>query len=352
MKTTTNDVAAMAGGPLLDVQNLVVEVVRNGTRVRVVEGIDLTLHAGERLALVGESGSGKSVTAHSLLRLNPSLMATGSVRFDGVDLLALPEREMRARRGADIGMVLQDPLRALNPLRHIGHQVAEPLLIRGVGKKEAYDRARALLDELGVPPTKDKFESYPHEFSGGMRQRVVIATALIAEPKLLIADEPTTALDVRVQEKVLDLLDRTATARGLAVLLITHDLGVVAGFADRVAVMYAGRKVEERPVDELYDAPAHPYTVGLLGSVPRLDQRVDRLTAVPGSPVSPGSRPSGCAFRTRCVHAFQSCELIVPVLRRPPVGEGLVACHLTAPEPASQGRTDPQGEAVTRGVKA
>jgi peptide/nickel transport system ATP-binding protein len=319
--------------PLLDVQDLTVDVVRRGELVRVVEGINLTMDAGERVALVGESGSGKSVTAHSLMRLNPVLTAHGVVNFAGTDLLALSEKQMRLRRGSDIGIVLQDPLRALNPLRQIGYQVAEPLLIRGVKKKDAYERARSLLDELGVPPTKEKMSAYPHEFSGGMRQRVVIAAALIAEPKLLIADEPTTALDVRVQEKVLDLLDRTATARGLAVLLITHDLGAVAGFAERVAVMYAGRKVEERPVDELYDAPVHPYTVGLLGSVPRLDRQVDRLIAVPGSPVSPDSRPSGCAFRTRCPLAMETCAEVIPVLRRPPVGTGVVACHVTAPDP-------------------
>ncbi|WP_460787195.1 ABC transporter ATP-binding protein [Nocardioides maradonensis] len=312
--------------PLLKVTDLTVDVVRKGESVRVVEGIDLSLRAGERLALVGESGSGKSITAHALMRLNPSLTVGGSVRLAGTELLTLSEKQMRERRGSEISIVLQDPLRALNPLRRIGQQVAEPLVLRGVGRKEAMERAKNLLDELGVPPTKEKLSAYPHEFSGGMRQRVVIAIALIAEPKLLIADEPTTALDVRVQEKVLDLLDRTAAARDLAVLLITHDLGVVAGFADRVAVMYAGRKVEERPVDLLYDHPAHRYTAGLLGSVPRLDLDVDRLAVIPGSPVSPDRRPSGCAFRTRCAFATSTCEE-VPALLPAPGGEGVVACH-------------------------
>ena len=316
--------------PLLEVTDLTVDVVRTGEQVRIVEGIDLTLRAGERLALVGESGSGKSITAHALMRLNPALSVGGSVRLGGTELLTLSEKQMRQRRGSEISIVLQDPLRALNPLRRIGQQVAEPLVLRGVGRKEAMERAKALLDELGVPPTKEKLSAYPHEFSGGMRQRVVIAIALIAEPKLLIADEPTTALDVRVQEKVLDLLDRTAAARDLAVLLITHDLGVVAGFADRVAVMYAGRKVEERPVDVLYDEPSHPYTVGLLGSVPRLDVEVERLAVIPGAPVSPGRRPSGCAFRTRCALASEICEEEVPLLQLAPDGIGEVACHHAA----------------------
>jgi ABC-type dipeptide/oligopeptide/nickel transport system ATPase component len=237
----------------------------------LVDAVSLTIGAGERVALVGESGSGKSMTAKAIMRLDRSVQLSGSVQVGGTETIGLPERQMRRLRGATMSMVFQDPMTALNPVLTVGAQVAEPLVIRGVGRREAKRRAIELLDQLGVPDAARRSRAYPNEFSGGMRQRVVLAAALIAEPKLLIADEPTTALDVRVQEQVLDLIEQQSRERDLAVLLITHDLAIVAGFAQRVAVMYRGRLVEDRPVDDMFARPDHPYTRGLLGSIPRID---------------------------------------------------------------------------------
>jgi oligopeptide/dipeptide ABC transporter ATP-binding protein len=314
--------------PTLEVHDLSVSLRSADTTLTLVEKFDLTTYPNERVAIVGESGSGKTVTAQALMRLNPYMRLAGSIRFEGVELLELSERQMRAYRGAKIATVFQDPLRSLNPVMTIGNQVAEPLRIRGVSKKEALRRSASLLDELGVPKAQERLGAYPHEFSGGMRQRVALAMALIADPTLLIADEPTTALDVRVQEKVLTLIDTVARERGLSVILITHDLGLVAGFADRVAVMYAGRKVEEQPVGALYSRPLHPYTAGLLKAVPRIDRDVTRLETVPGSPVSPAARPSGCAFHPRCPLRQPICMDTVPRLEISSIGEAQVACHL------------------------
>ena len=310
------------GTPLLAVERLTVDA----ESVRLVDGVDLTLRAGERVALVGESGSGKSVTARALLRLDPGLRLGGAVRLTGTDLLTLPIKAMSAVRGRRIGMVFQDPMGALDPLQTIGDQVAEPLRVRGMRRREAQAAVRTLLDDLGVDRADERMRAYPHEFSGGMRQRVVLAMALVGEPELLIADEPTTALDVRVQKQVLRLLDTVCAERGLAVLLITHDLGVVAGFAERVVVMYAGRAVEERAIGPIYREPAHPYTAGLLGAVPRVDRLGERLEPIPGAPPSPSARPSGCAFHPRCPKAMDRCADEVPAWR--PVPAGRAACHL------------------------
>ncbi|MFI0372277.1 ABC transporter ATP-binding protein [Actinomadura sp. 1N219] len=244
--------------------------------VEVLRGVDLDVAAGEKVALVGESGSGKSVTARAVLRLDRDADLEGRVALDGTDLLALPDRAMRDVRGARIGLVFQDPLASLNPVMTIGWQIMQPLLIRGVRKKEARRRGVELLGRLGVRDADRRFDDYPHQFSGGMRQRVVIAIAVIAEPALLIADEPTTALDVRVQAQVLTLLRELAAERSMSVLLITHDLGIVAGFADRVVVMRDGVPVEHGPVDDIYARPQHPYTRGLLASVPRIDDDPSR----------------------------------------------------------------------------
>jgi peptide/nickel transport system ATP-binding protein len=310
--------------PLLDLQDLTVDTGDGG--VRLVDGVGFSIAAGERVALVGESGSGKSVTARALVRLDRDLRLGGRVTFDGRDLLALPDRAMDAVRGAGIGMVFQDPMSSLDPLMTIGDQIAETLRIRGVSAREARARALAVLDELHVERAAERLDAYPHEFSGGMRQRVVIAMALIAEPKLLVADEPTTALDVRVQEQVLDLLDEVCERRGLAVMIITHDLGIVAGFAERVMVMYAGRLVEDGPVDRVFAAPAHPYTRGLIGSVPRIDRSATRLVSIPGTPPAPKSRPAGCPFHPRCTDAVAICRTDRPALRTH--AGGRVACHL------------------------
>ncbi|MGA4538855.1 ABC transporter ATP-binding protein [Uniformispora flossi] len=320
---------------VLTVRGLTVDVpppTRRARSVRLVDHVDLTLRAGERLALVGESGSGKSVTARALMRLTAGLRVGGSVRLGDRELLTLPDREMARVRGAEIAMVLQDPLTALNPVMTIGDQVAEPLRIRGVPRRAAHAQALEALQRLRVPRAAERLDAYPQEFSGGMRQRVVLAAAMIAQPTLLIADEPTTALDVRVQQQVLDLIAEVSDDMSVAVLLITHDLGAVAGFADRVAVMYAGRMVEERGVDGFFAGPRHPYADALLRSVPRTDGDPARpLSTVPGAPASPTERPPGCAFHPRCVRSEQVCREQLPET----VGDDgeRVACH--RPMPAS-----------------
>lgn len=282
MDTTTN-----SGTPLLSIDRLSVAVperdrIGGGAGdLTLVDDLSLQIRPGERVALVGESGSGKSMTARSILRLDPFLRLTGSIRWQGQELVGASERQLRRIRGKEISMIFQDPMTALNPVLTIGEQVAEPLTVRGVSRKEAHARAVEMLDQLRVPKAKERMRAYPGQFSGGMRQRVVMAAALVAEPDLLIADEPTTALDVRVQEQVLDLLEEQSRERNLAVLFITHDLGIVAGLAHRVAVMLRGRLVEERTVDDLFACPQHPYTRGLIGSVPRLDADPDvRLRTV------------------------------------------------------------------------
>ena len=239
--------------------------------IEVVHGVNLSLEKGRKLALVGESGSGKSVTARAILQLDPDATLSGSIRLDGAELVGAAPRALRDIRGFRVGLVFQDPLTSLNPVMRIGWQIMQPLLIRGVSKKEARQRGIELLARLGVTDAARRFDDYPHQFSGGMRQRVVIAIAVIADPELLIADEPTTALDVRVQAQVLELLHEVADERGMSVLLITHDLAIVAGFADEVVVMRHGEVVESAGVDALFASPQHPYTRGLLGAVPRID---------------------------------------------------------------------------------
>lgn len=310
---------------LLRVEDLSIRVGAPGRRVQLVLGVDFSMARGERVALVGESGSGKSVTARALLRLDARPAIEGRVLLQGRDLLALNEREMAGVRGAGIGMAFQDAMTALDPIMPIGKQVMEPLVLRGVPAAQARQRAIEVLTELGVAHAQDRLGAYVHEFSGGMRQRVVLAMALIAQPQLLIADEPTTALDVRIQQQVLNLLDEIAERRKLSVLLITHDMGVVASFAERVLVMYSGRLVEDAPVDALFTQPFHPYTQGLLQAIPRVDRNLDQLVAVPGLPVPPSARPSGCAFHPRCPLATAQCASEVPAMRC--FGMRRVACH-------------------------
>jgi ABC-type microcin C transport system duplicated ATPase subunit YejF len=257
--------------PLLAVDDLRVAFGTPADPVEVVHGVSLTVGAGQRVALVGESGSGKSVTARAVLQLDTDARLRGSIRLDGDELVGAPQRTVRGVRGSRVGLVFQDPLTALNPVMTIGWQIMQPLVFRGVPKREARRRGIELLERLGVRDAAGRFDAYPHEFSGGMRQRVVIAIAVIAEPALLIADEPTTALDVQVQAQVLALLDEIAEERGMGVLLITNDLGIVAGFADDVVVMRSGEVVEHADTDTLFAAPQHPYTRGLIGAVPRID---------------------------------------------------------------------------------
>jgi oligopeptide/dipeptide ABC transporter ATP-binding protein len=314
--------------PLLDVRNLSISFPTRAGIVRAVNGVRLSVGHREKVGLVGESGSGKSVTALSILRLLPTAIIEGEIWFDGKDILQASEEEVRRIRGRRIGYIFQNPLSALNPVQTIGQQLTEPLRIRGVGRREANERGAALLDRVGIRNPRQRMKDHPHQFSGGMRQRVIIAMALIAEPSLVIADEPTTALDVRVQARVLDLLAELAEERHLAVLLITHDLGILAGFAERVVVMYAGRPVEKSPIDGLYHRSIHPYTIGLLNSLPRLEGEIpETLTAISGQPASPLDLPPGCPFHPRCPLAIDRCREEEPLLVVPPGGPHASACH-------------------------
>jgi peptide/nickel transport system ATP-binding protein len=300
--------------PLLDVQHLTTVFDVNGKALTAVDDVSFEVRKGETLGLVGESGCGKSLTALSILRLvqPPGRIACGRVLFRGQDLLTLPEREMRKVRGARIGLVFQEPMTALNPVFTVGDQVAEALLVHGLATRtEARRRAVALLDEVKVADPACRVHEYPHQLSGGMRQRVLIAMALACRPPLLIADEPTTALDATIQAQILDLLREMRTAFDLSMLLISHDLGVIAGNADRVAVMYAGRIVEQGPVREVFRRPMHPYTRALLASVPR-GPSGGRLEAIDGNVPSLSELPPGCAFAPRCPDALPGCRLEPP----------------------------------------
>lgn len=289
--------------PLLSVENLSVHFHTRAGIVRAVEGVSFSLCRGETLGIVGESGSGKSVTCSSLMRLLPSppaRIAGGRALFGGHDLLTLPEKWLRMLRGNRISYIFQDPMTALNPYLTIGAQVMEPLLVhKGMSKKDARREAIAALEEVGIPEAESRLRSYPHEFSGGMRQRVIIAMAMITRPEVLIADEPTTALDVTVQKQVLELIRDRQKKRGTAVILITHDLGVVSENADRIQVMYAGRTIESAPSRELMESPRHAYTRSLLKSIPGMNARGTLLHTIPGLPPDPSRPIPGCAFRPR-----------------------------------------------------
>jgi peptide/nickel transport system ATP-binding protein/oligopeptide transport system ATP-binding protein len=300
---------------LLEVRDLETVFALNGRRVHGVDHVSFSLDAGRVLGLVGESGCGKSMTALSLMRLvpPPGHIAGGRVLLDGQDLLSLPERRMRELRGAGLAMVFQEPMTALNPVFTVGSQIAEALrLHRRMGRGEAWERATALLEEVGIPEPARRAHDYPHQLSGGMRQRVMIAIAISCEPRVLIADEPTTALDVTIQAEILELLRELRERHGMALLLITHDLGVVAEQADEVAIMYAGRIVEQAPVTDIFDRPLHPYTQALLRSMPGVAGDRGRLEPVPGTVPDLLHLPSGCAFRDRCPLAIEACAAAVP----------------------------------------
>jgi len=314
--TDVAQAARRGAQPLLQVEDLRLAFDLAAGTVYPVDGVSFSIARGETLALVGESGCGKSLTSLALLRLVPSpgRIAEGSkISLDGSDLLSLRESDMRAVRGGRIGMVFQDPMTSLNPVLTVGDQVAETIRAhRRATAREAKDRAIALFGEVGIPDPGQRFSAYPHQLSGGLRQRVMIAIALAADPELLVADEPTTALDVTVQAQILELLDRLRRDRGMSVLLITHDLGVVAGRADRVAVMYAGQIVETADTQTLFRSPGHPYTRALFASMPRLDHARERLKPIPGSVPLPGAWPSGCRFHQRCPEMLQRCPSDVP----------------------------------------
>ncbi len=322
--------------PLLEVESLQVHFATQAGVVRAVQGLSFVIEAGETVALVGESGCGKSVTSLSMLRLipDPPGRIGGAIRFGGRDLLALPEGEMRRLRGGEIGMIFQEPMTSLNPVLTVGRQIGETVrLHQGLGSRAALARAAEMLALVGIPAPERRVHDYPHQLSGGMRQRVMIALALACNPKLLIADEPTTALDVTIQAQILDLMRGLKTRLGSAILLITHDLGVVAEMAQRVVVMYAGRKVEEAPVASLFAAPLHPYTRGLLGALPRLGSTLaggrERLAEIPGQVPSLIAPLPGCAFAPRCPIATELCRGVAPAVRELGAGHA-VACHHAA----------------------
>jgi peptide/nickel transport system ATP-binding protein len=318
---------------LLEVENLQTHFRTPDGVNRAVDGVSFEVNEGETLAIVGESGCGKSVTANSILRLvpEPPGKIAGTIRFQGRDLLKASEREMRDIRGNDISMIFQEPMTSLNPVLTVGRQLRETLrLHQGLDRKAADDRAEEMLNLVGIPEARRRLSDYPHQLSGGMRQRVMIAMALACNPKLLIADEPTTALDVTIQAQILDLMRDLKRRVGAAIVLITHDLGVVAEVAERVMVMYAGRKVEEAPVAELFRTPRHPYTQGLLGAVPKLGSSLTgdetRLTEIPGLVPSLKSRIPGCVFASRCPYATGLCRELAPALAPKAPGH-VAACH-------------------------
>lgn len=303
--------------PILSVRDLKVEFNVSGRSVPAVRGVNFDLAPGEVLGVVGESGSGKSVTALSLLGLLPeTATVAGSVNLSGTEMVGADEETLRRMRGSEIGIIFQDPMTTLNPVVRVGRQVTEGLVVHEMAaKRAAADRAASLLAEVQIPDPADRARQYPHQFSGGMRQRAVIAMAMATNPRVMIADEPTTALDVTVQAQVLSVLKSVQEESGSAMILITHDLGVVAEMADRVMVMYAGKPVETGPVEEIFDNPRHPYTVGLMTSLPRLDEDLERLIPIEGQPPNPASLPSGCPFHPRC-----------------PIGVGRPECTGTEPD--------------------
>ena len=320
--------------PLLSVRNLVTRFRTGRGTVTAVNNVSFDVAAGETLAIVGESGSGKSVTALSILRLipdPPGHIESGQILFNGQDLLKMSDAEIRAVRGDRIAMIFQEPMSSLNPSLTVGMQVGEPInLHRKLPWRQALDKARELLGMVRMSDAASRVTAYPHQFSGGMRQRAMIAMALACEPQLIIADEPTTALDVTVQAQILDLLKDLADRTGSALVLITHDLGVVARYADRVVVMYAGRVVESAPAADLYARPRHPYTQGLMASVPRLDGDTSvRLVPIEGQPPDLARIPAGCAFAPRCRRASDACRSAPPPLREIRPGHS-VACLLDA----------------------
>jgi peptide/nickel transport system ATP-binding protein len=315
--------------PLLEVKDLHATFERPGGKVYAVNGVDFEVEPGETLGIVGESGSGKSVSILSLLGLIGSngKVTGGKALFEGRDLLTLNKRELREIRGREIGVVFQDPMTSLNPLQRIGDQIAEAMLVhRLCSKKEAYQRSLALLEEVGIPDPKTRYRSYPHEFSGGMRQRVMIAISLACQPKLLIADEPTTALDVTVQMQVLAVLHKAREKRRMSTIIITHDFGVATNFCDRIVVLYGGKVMESAPVEQFIRRSVHPYSTGLKTSILEIGSRSRKLVPIPGSSSIATMPPDGCPFVSRCPQAIDKCLHDIPELST--IGaDHTVACH-------------------------
>ena len=328
--STRGCVVPDATPPLLEVRSLDVSFRTENGLVHAVDGLSFSLALGEVLGIVGESGSGKTVSMMAVMRLirDPNAIIEGEVIHRGRDLLKLPQREMREVRGGEIAMIFQDPMTALTPVYTVGWQIAEQLRAHeDLTRRQARRRTVELLAEVGISTPERRIDDYPHEFSGGMRQRVMIAMALSCNPSLLIADEPTTALDVTIQAQILELMKRLQRDYGSSILLITHDMGVISEIAERVIVMYAGSVVEEGPKAAIFRDPQHPYTWGLLGSIPRVGTRVRRLAAIPGSPPSLLAPPEGCRFAPRCAHRFERCSVRPELAERVAPGRA-DACHL------------------------
>ncbi|MCC3145554.1 ABC transporter ATP-binding protein [Halanaerobium sp. Z-7514] len=308
----------MSKEKLVEVKNLKTYFYTEEGVVKAVDGVDFEIYPGETLGVVGESGCGKSVTSLSIMRLvesPPGKIEAGEINFKNKDLTKLSNKEMRKIRGNDISMIFQEPMTSLNPVYTIGDQIAEAIMLhKKVKRKEAMRQAVEMLKKVGIPLPEQRVKEYPHQLSGGMRQRVMIAMALSCDPQLLIADEPTTALDVTIQAQILELMNSLKEKYGMAIMMITHDLGVIAEVSDRVAVMYAGKVIEYTDVDTLFEDPKHPYTWGLMNSIPKLDRDVDRLEAIPGSVPSPLNFPDGCKFNTRCPLAEGKCYEVEPDL--------------------------------------
>ncbi len=318
---------------LLEVQDLTVEFHTDDGIVHAVSNMSWDINEGETLAILGESGSGKSVSVQAVMGLlptPPAVIAGGSIRYRGTELVGASSDTLRSIRGSEVAMIFQDPLSALNPVYRVGWQIAETFRIgKRMSRKEANGRAIELMGRVGIPNPEQRARQYPHQFSGGMRQRAMIAMALALEPKVLIADEPTTALDVTVQAQIMDLLSKIQSENRMGLILITHDLGVVASVADRVVVMYAGRAVESGPADDFYAKPAHPYSQGLLSSVPKISGPTGKLNSIEGTPPSVIELPSGCAFHPRCPHSVDRCHSQAPELTAITDRTGHSACFLT-----------------------
>jgi oligopeptide/dipeptide ABC transporter ATP-binding protein len=337
--------SAETSAPLLEIDNLKTHFYTPAGVVKAVDGVSYSVRSGETLGVVGESGCGKSVTALSVLRLvadPPGRIVGGTIRFEGRNLLDLPQQQMEEIRGNEISMIFQEPMTSLNPLYTVGRQISEAISVhQGLPRGKAMEMAVEMLRRVSIPEPEQRAHSYPHQMSGGMRQRVMIAMALSCNPKVLIADEPTTALDVTIQAQILQLMRELQQAYGMAIVLITHDMGVVAENADRVIVMYAGRKVEEADVDDLFERPAHPYTRGLLGSIPHLDEvakagapRV-RLNEIKGMVPSLVHLPQGCSFAPRCSHATDQCRATSPPLEQHWRGHWVACWHAARLQPGA-----------------
>ena len=341
--------------PLLRVRDLRVSFATRDGIVNAVNGVDLEVDAGRSLAVAGESGSGKSQLMFAIMGLLAGNgTATGSVELGGAEILGLGEAALNRVRAREIAMVFQDPMTALNPYMRISDQMSEVLTLhRGMGRREALAEAVRLLDAMEVPDARSRVRRYPHEFSGGMRQRVLIATALLCRPRLLIADEPTTALDVTVQSQIMRLLAEVRAELGTAIILVTHDAGIVAGSCDEMVVLYGGRIMESGPVDRIFAAPRHPYTLGLLRAVPRLDRDDERLPSIPGDPPDMSRLPGGCSFAARCARAVERCERERPALEPVPgAPDRRVACHRPFDEPRGAGAGAGAGAAPGAGAGA